>query len=97
MGSFLAQAGAKGKRYSLPNARVMIHQPLGGASGQATDIEIHAREILRWKKVLNEILAERTGQPIDKVQADTERDYFMSPDEAAQYGLIDKVISQRGA
>jgi ATP-dependent Clp protease protease subunit len=70
---------------------------LGGASGQATDIEIHAREILRWKKVLNEILAERTGQPIDKVQADTERDYFMSPDEAAQYGLIDKVITQRGA
>jgi ATP-dependent Clp protease protease subunit len=97
MGAFLLAAGAKGKRYSLPNARVMIHQPLGGASGQATDIEIHAREILRWKKVLNEILAERTGQPIDKVQADTERDYFMSPDEAAQYGLIDKVISQRGA
>jgi len=97
MGAFLLAAGAKGKRFSLPNARVMIHQPLGGASGQATDIEIHAREILRWKKVLNEILAERTGQPIDKVQADTERDYFMSPDEAAQYGLIDKVITQRGA
>lgn len=96
MGAFLLAAGAKGKRYSLPNARVMIHQPLGGASGQATDIEIHAREILRWKKVLNEILAGRTGQPFDKVQADTERDYFMSPDEATQYGLIDKVISQRG-
>lgn len=96
MGAFLLAAGAKGKRFALPNSRVMIHQPLGGASGQATDIEIHAREILRWKKVLNDILAQQTGQTIEKIQADTERDYFMSASEAASYGLIDQVITKRG-
>ncbi len=95
MGAFLLAAGAKGKRFSLPNSRVMIHQPLGGAQGQATDIEIHAREILRLRGVLNGILAERTGQPLDKIERDTERDYFMSADEAAVYGLVDKVITTR--
>ena len=95
MGAFLLAAGAKGKRFSLPNSRVMIHQPLGGAQGQATDIEIHAREILRLRGVLNGILAERTGQPLDKIERDTERDYFMSADEAAAYGLVDKVITTR--
>ena len=95
MGAFLLAAGAKGKRFSLPNSRVMIHQPLGGAQGQATDIEIHAREILRLRGVLNGILAERTGQPLDKIERDTERDYFMSADEAAAYGLVDKVIATR--
>ena len=95
MGAFLVAAGAKGKRFSLPNSRVMIHQPLGGAQGQATDIEIHAREILRLRGVLNGILAERTGQPLDKIERDTERDYFMSADEAAAYGLVDKVITTR--
>ena len=95
MGAFLLAAGAKGKRFSLPNSRVMIHQPLGGAQGQATDIEIHAREILRLRGVLNGILAERTGQPLDKIERDTERDYFMSADEAAAYGLVDKVIAAR--
>ena len=95
MGAFLLAAGAKDKRFSLPNSRVMIHQPLGGAQGQATDIEIHAREILRLRGVLNGILAERTGQPLDKIERDTERDYFMSADEAAAYGLVDKVITTR--
>jgi len=95
MGAFLLAAGAKGKRFSLPNSRVMIHQPLGGAQGQATDIEIHAREILRLRGVLNGILAERTGQPLNKIERDTERDYFMSADEAAAYGLVDKVIATR--
>ena len=95
MGAFLLAAGARGKRFSLPNSRVMIHQPLGGAQGQATDIEIHAREILRLRGVLNGILAERTGQPLDKIERDTERDYFMSADEAAAYGLVDKVIATR--
>jgi len=95
MGAFLLAAGAKGKRFSLPHSRVMIHQPLGGAQGQATDIEIHAREILRLRGVLNGILAERTGQPLDKIERDTERDYFMSADEAAAYGLVDKVIATR--
>ena len=95
MGAFLLAAGAKGKRFSLPNSRVMIHQPLGGAQGQATDIELHAREILRLRGVLNGILAERTGQPLDKIERDTERDYFMSADEAAAYGLVDKVIATR--
>ncbi len=96
MGAFLLAAGAKGKRFALPNSKIMIHQPLGGAQGQATDIEIHAREILKTREQLNNILAERTGQPLTKIQNDTERDYFMSGDEAAAYGLIDKVITQRG-
>jgi ATP-dependent Clp protease protease subunit len=95
MGAFLLAAGAKGKRFALPNSKIMIHQPLGGAQGQATDIEIHAREILKTREQLNNILAERTGQPLSKIQNDTERDYFMSGDEAAAYGLIDKVITQR--
>jgi ATP-dependent Clp protease protease subunit len=96
MGAFLLSAGAKGKRYALPNARIMIHQPLGGFQGQATDIEIHAREILRMKKLLNEYLAKHTGQPLEKIEQDTERDYFMSAYEAKDYGLIDKVIEKRG-
>jgi ATP-dependent Clp protease protease subunit len=97
MGAFLLSAGAKGKRFALPNSRVMIHQPLGGAQGQATDIEIHAREILRLRADLNRILSERTGQPLDKIERDTERDYFMSAAEAADYGLIDQVIERRGS
>jgi ATP-dependent Clp protease protease subunit len=95
MGAFLLAAGEKGKRFSLPNSRVMIHQPLGGAQGQATDIEIHAREILRLRGDLNQILADRTGQPLDKIERDTERDYFMSAAEAQSYGLVDQVISKR--
>ena len=95
MGAFLLAAGAKGKRYSLPNSKVMIHQVLGGARGQATDIEIHARDILRTKEQMNRILAERTGQDYEKIQRDTERDYFMTADEAKDYGLIDQVIAQR--
>src|SRR5574343_836626 len=91
MGAFLLSAGAKGKRFSLPNAKVMIHHPLGGAQGQATDIEIHAREILRTRDALNRVLAERTGQTLEKIQSDTERDYFMSAAEAQAYGLIDQV------
>jgi ATP-dependent Clp protease, protease subunit len=96
MGAFLLAAGAKGKRIALPNSKIMIHQPLGGAQGQATDIEIHAREILKTREQLNRILAERTGQPLDKIQADTERDYYMSADETKAYGLIDQVIEKRG-
>lgn len=95
MGAFLLAAGAKGKRFALPNSRVMIHQPLGGAQGQATDIEIHAREILRLRADLNRVLSERTGQPLEKIERDTERDYFMSAAEAAEYGLVDKVIDKR--
>ncbi|MFG6433202.1 ATP-dependent Clp endopeptidase proteolytic subunit ClpP [Roseateles sp. LYH14W] len=95
MGAFLLAAGAKGKRFSLPNAKVMIHQPLGGAQGQATDIEIHAREILKTRDALNRILAERTGQSLEKIQSDTERDYFMSAAEAQGYGLIDQVLEHR--
>ncbi|WP_326494839.1 ATP-dependent Clp endopeptidase proteolytic subunit ClpP [Roseateles hydrophilus] len=95
MGAFLLSAGAKGKRFSLPNAKVMIHQPLGGAQGQATDIEIHAREILKTREALNRILAERTGQTLEKIQSDTERDYFMSAAEAQAYGLIDQVLEHR--
>jgi len=95
MGSFLLMAGAKGKRFSLPNARVMIHQPSGGAQGQATDIEIHAREILKTRAQLNKIYAERTGQPLEKIQADMERDFFMDPEEAKSYGLIDQVVNRR--
>jgi ATP-dependent Clp protease protease subunit len=95
MGAFLLAAGAKGKRFALPNAKVMIHQPLGGAQGQATDIEIHAREILKTRDTLNRILAERSGQTLEKIQADTERDYFMSAAEAQGYGLIDQVLEHR--
>jgi ATP-dependent Clp protease protease subunit len=95
MGSFLLMAGAKGKRAALPNSRIMIHQPLGGAQGQATDIEIHAREILRTREQLNRILAERTGQTLEKIQADTERDYFMTAHESKNYGLIDQVLEKR--
>ncbi len=97
MGAFLLAAGAKGKRFALPNSRDMIHQPLGGAQGQATDIEIHAREILRLRADLNQVLAERTGQPLEKIDRDTERDYFMAAAEAAEYGLVDKVIDKRVA
>ena len=92
MGAFLLSAGTKGKRMALPSARIMIHQPLGGAKGQATDIEIEAKEILRMKKELNTLLSEHTGQPIEKIYADTERDNYMSAQEAVEYGLIDKVI-----
>lgn len=95
MGAFLLAAGEKGKRFALPNSKIMIHQPLGGAQGQATDIEIHAREILKTREQLNRILAERSGQPLEKIQADTERDYYMSAAEAATYGLIDKVLEKR--
>jgi ATP-dependent Clp protease protease subunit len=97
MGAFLLAAGTKGKRFALPNSRVMIHQPLGGAQGQATYIQIQAREILRLKGDLNRILSERTGQALDKIEADTDRDYFMSSEEAKTYGLIDQVISDRDA
>jgi ATP-dependent Clp protease protease subunit len=95
MGSFLLMAGAKGKRLSLPNSRIMIHQPSGGAQGQATDIEIHAREILKTREQLNKIYAERTGQTLEKIQADMERDFFLDPQEAKAYGLIDQVIDKR--
>jgi len=95
MGSFLLMAGAKGKRAALPNSRVMIHQPSGGAQGQATDIEIHAREILKTREQLNRIYAERTGQPLSKIQADMERDFFLDPEEAKTYGLIDQVLAKR--
>ncbi|WP_305076156.1 MULTISPECIES: ATP-dependent Clp endopeptidase proteolytic subunit ClpP [unclassified Microcoleus] len=95
MGAFLLSAGTKGKRMSLPHSRIMIHQPLGGAQGQATDIEIQAKEILYHKRRLNEHLAAHTGQPIEKIAEDTERDFFMSPEESRQYGLIDQVIDRR--
>jgi ATP-dependent Clp protease protease subunit len=95
MGAFLLAAGAKGKRFALPNSRLMIHQPSGGAQGQATDIEIQAREILKLRESLNVILAERTGQPLEKIRADSERDFFMSSREALDYGLIDQVLDRR--
>lgn len=94
MGAFLLAAGAKGKRYALPNSEVMIHQPLGGAEGQASDIEIRAKRILKMRDKLNQILAERTGQPLERIEKDTDRDYFMSAEEAATYGLVDKVIER---
>ncbi|NCB54480.1 MAG: ATP-dependent Clp endopeptidase proteolytic subunit ClpP [Epsilonproteobacteria bacterium] len=94
MGAFLLSSGAKGKRYALPNARIMIHQPLGGAQGQATDIEIQAKEILRMKQVLNEILAKNCNQKMPKIVKDTERDFFMSAEESCEYGLIDKVLDK---
>lgn len=95
MGAFLLSAGTKGKRMSLPHSRIMIHQPLGGAQGQATDIEIQAKEILYHKRRLNEMLAEHTGQPLERIEQDTERDFFMSAEEAKDYGLIDQVIDRR--
>ncbi len=95
MGAFLLTAGAPGKRMSLPSARIMIHQPLGGAQGQAVDIEIQAKEILYHKRRLNELLAHHTGKPLERIEADTERDFFMSADEAKDYGLIDQVISRQ--
>ncbi len=95
MGSFLLMAGTKGKRLALPNAKVMIHQPSGGAQGQATDIEIHAREIIKTREQLNRIYADRTGQSLERITSDMERDFFMSPQEALEYGLIDQVIEKR--
>ncbi|MBY8910285.1 ATP-dependent Clp endopeptidase proteolytic subunit ClpP [Salinicoccus roseus] len=92
MGSFLLAAGTKGKRFALPNAEVMIHQPLGGAQGQATEIEIAAKHILRTREKLNKILAERTDQPLDKIERDTDRDFFMTAEEAKEYGLVDEVM-----
>jgi ATP-dependent Clp protease protease subunit len=97
MGAFLLCGGAKGKRYCLPNARTMIHQPSGGAQGQATDIEIHAREILIIRQKLNELMAEHTGQPLEVIERDTERDRFMNAEESREYGLIDEVVMRRGA
>jgi ATP-dependent Clp protease, protease subunit len=95
MGAFLLAAGEKGKRFALPNSKIMIHQPLGGMQGQATDIEIHARDILKTKASLNKILAECTGQPLEKIERDTDRDYFLEADEAKAYGLVDQVIAKR--
>jgi ATP-dependent Clp protease protease subunit len=95
MGAFLLAAGAKGKRIALPNSKIMIHQVLGGAQGQATDIEIHARDILKTKATMNRILADKTGQPLEKVERDTERDYFLDADEAKAYGIVDQVIAHR--
>jgi len=95
MGAFLLTGGAKGKRLSLPHTRIMIHQPLGGAQGQATDIEIQAKEILYHKNRLNELMAFHTGQPLERIAEDTDRDFFMAPDEAKTYGLIDEVVNQR--
>ncbi len=92
MGALLLAAGTKGKRFALPHSRIMIHQPMGGFYGQATDVEIHAREILKMKRTLNEILSNHTGQPYEKVEADTERDFFMSAQEAKEYGIVDEVI-----
>ena len=94
MGAFLLAAGKKGKRFALPNAEIMIHQPMGGTQGQATDIEIHARRIVNMKESLNRILSERTGQKLERIKADTERDYFMTAAEAKEYGIIDEVITQ---
>jgi len=95
MAALLLAAGAKGKRYALPHSRIMIHQPLGGTQGQATDIDIHAKEILKMRDTLNQILFKHTGQPIEKVKKDTERDYFMTSEEAKKYGIVDKVITTR--
>ncbi|HZU81294.1 MAG TPA: ATP-dependent Clp endopeptidase proteolytic subunit ClpP [Polyangiaceae bacterium] len=95
MGAFLLAAGAKGKRYALPNSRILIHQPLGGFQGQATDIDIHAKEILRTRDNMNKILAKHTGQPLERIKNDTERDYFMSAGEAKEYGLIDEILVKK--
>ena len=97
MGAFLLNAGAKGKRFALPNSRVMIHQPMGGFQGQASDIAIHAKEILTLRGKLNDIMAQHTGQPVERIERDTDRDNFLSAPEAAEYGLIDKVLATRGA
>jgi ATP-dependent Clp protease protease subunit len=97
MGALLLSAGTNGKRFSLPHARIMIHQPMGGFQGQATDIEIHAREILKMKDTLNGILAKATGQPIEKIRTDTDRDFFMSGEDAKTYGLVDEVITKKQA
>ena len=97
MGAFLLTAGAKGKRFALPNSRVMIHQPMGGFQGQASDIAIHAKEILTLRAKLNEIMAQHTGQPVERIERDTDRDNFLSAQEAAEYGLIDKVLADRSA
>ena len=97
MGAVLLSAGAKGKRYALPYSRIMIHQPWGGAQGQATDVEIHAREILRQRELLNEILAANTGQSLAKIQQDTDRDYFMSSEQAKDYGLVDAIMARRSS
>lgn len=95
MGAFLLTAGAKGKRFALPNSEIMIHQPLGGARGQATDIKIHAEQILKIKDKLNKILSDRTGQPLEKIERDTERDFFMSAEEAKAYGIVDDIMERR--
>lgn len=95
MGAFLLASGTKGKRLALPNARIMIHQPLGGAQGQASDVEIHAKEIVRVKSRLNEILAEKTGQPLDRIKSDTDRDFFMTSEESLKYGIIDKIVKKK--
>jgi len=95
MGAFLLTAGAKGKRFCLPNSRVMIHQPLGGYQGQATDIEIHAREILKVKARMNELMAQHTGQPLEQIERDTERDRFLSAEQAVEYGLVDSILTHR--
>ena len=95
MGALLLAGGAKGKRYCLPHSRVMIHQPLGGFQGQAADVDIHAREILRWRERLNAVLANHTGQPLERIATDTDRDHFMGGDDAVEYGLIDKVLRDR--
>jgi ATP-dependent Clp protease protease subunit len=97
MGALLLAAGAKGKRYSLPHSRIMIHQPSGGFGGQASDIELHAKEILRLKAKLNEIMQKHTGQPLDRIERDTDRDYFMGAGEAKEYGLIDEVVIKKPA
>ena len=96
MGAVLLAAGAKGKRFSLPNSRIMIHQPLGGFQGQAKDIEIHAKDILRLKRMVNEILSSHTGQSLKKIEKDTDRDFFMSAHEAMEYGIVDRVLQRRG-
>ena len=95
MGAFLLTAGAKGKRFALPSSEIMIHQPLGGARGQATDIKIHAEQILKIRDKINNILSERTGQPLPKIERDTDRDFFMSADEAKEYGIVDEVMTRR--
>lgn len=97
MGALLLAAGAQSKRFSLPHSRILIHQPLGGFQGQATDVEIQAREILRMREELNEILARHTGQPLPKIEKDTERDFFMTGEQAKEYGIVDRVITKRGA
>jgi len=94
MGAFLLSSGAKGKRYALPNAEIMIHQPLGGFQGQVTDIDIHAKRMLKIKEKMNKILSENTGKPLEELQKDVERDHFLDGDEAAEYGLVDKVITR---